>query len=52
MTVLANALYLIERLCQLAPGARAAAQAALHLEERRQQERQAFDCVVGQETME
>ena len=42
--VLANALCLIERLCQLGPGARARAQrgqAALHLEERRQQERQA-----------
>ena len=37
---------LMERLCQLRPGARAAAQrrhAALQLEERRRQERQAFD---------
>ena len=44
--VRANALCLMERLCQLGPGARAAAQrrqAALHLEERRRQERQAFD---------
>ena len=54
--VLANALCLIERLFQLGPGARARAQrgqAALHLEERRQQVlRQAFDCVAGQEIME
>ena len=53
--VLANALCLMESLCQLGPGARVAAQrgqAALHLEERRQQERQAFDCVAGQEIME
>ena len=44
--VRANALCLMERLCQLGPGARAAAQrrhAALQLEERRRQERQAFD---------
>ena len=44
--VRANALCLLERLSQLGPGARAAAQrrqAALHLEERRRQERQAFD---------
>ena len=41
-----NALCLLGRLSQLGPGARAAAQrrqAALHLEERRRQERQAFD---------
>ena len=44
--VRANSLCLLERLSQLGPGARAAAQrrqAALHLEERRRQERQAFD---------
>ena len=43
--VIAYALCLMESLCQLAPGARTAAQrgqAALHLEERRQQERQAW----------
>ena len=47
--VRANALCLMERLCQLGPGARAAAQrrqAALHLEERRRQERQAFDLAL------
>ena len=44
--VRANAFCLLGRLSQLGPGARAAAQrqqAALHLEERRRQERQAFD---------
>ena len=44
--VRANALCLMERLSQLGPGAGAAAkrrQTALHLEERRRHERQAFD---------
>ena len=42
----ANATCLMKTLCQLGPGAGAAAQqrqAALHLEERRSQERQTFD---------
>ena len=46
--VRANTLCLLERLSELGPGAGAAAkrrQGALQLEERRQQERQAFDMV-------
>ena len=50
VVVRAQALCLLERLSQIGPGARAAAQrrqVTIHLEERRRQERQAF--AVAQE---